>query len=198
MTATDPRIRTLDEAELLCRAQGGSADSFGVLVKRYEPRLLRYLTGLTGRVQDAEDLTQETFVRALGSLHRYQPGRPFATWLFTIAVRLAATHQRKLGRQTLVAELDPPERSSSDPALAAAEASGRENLWASAQRVLGRRQYTAIWLRYAEEMSVAQVATALGLSGLHVRVLLHRARKKLLHSPEIQRAIRGDFPGGRP
>ena len=78
-----------DDATLARLAQGGSTDAFGLLVRRYHARVFGFLLALPHHHQDAEDLTQETFVRAWVKFHRYQPELPILPWLFTLARRLA-------------------------------------------------------------------------------------------------------------
>ncbi len=172
-------LSTLSAEELACRAQAGSSAAFDVLAERFGPRLLRYLSQRTRRPHDAEDLRQETLLRAYENLHRYDPGRPFSAWLFTIAARLAVSHLR---RRPPGMPLEP----AAVPAIAAgpAEVSARrdlsENLWRAAAAALPERQYRALWLRYAEDLPIRGVARALGLTRTHAKVLLHRARKRLM------------------
>jgi RNA polymerase sigma-70 factor (ECF subfamily) len=55
-----------------------------------------------------------------------------------------------------------------------------ENLWARARRVLSAREFEILWLRFAEEMSVEETARITGLTKIHVKVLVHRARQRML------------------
>jgi RNA polymerase sigma factor (sigma-70 family) len=176
-----PELEQLDEEELVCRAQAGSSASFGVLSERYRPRLLRMLsTRLAGA--DAEDLVQEALARAFANIRSYEPTGPFPAWLFTIAVRLAASHGRRR-RQASGLAVDPADASGSDPAAVALQAQERENLWAAAATVLSATQYEAMWLRYGREMPVREVAKAMRITKIHAKVLLYRARRRLLSAP---------------
>src|SRR5262249_44943760 len=76
------------------RAQGGCRESFEELVLRHEDRIFNFLHQFTRNRHDAEDLTQETFLKVYQNLHRYKPALAFAPWLFTIARRTAASHFR--------------------------------------------------------------------------------------------------------
>src|SRR5258708_26465130 len=83
--ATLVELRELRPEALVEQCQAGSRDAFALLVEHYQKRLFNYLCRLTGNSHDAEDLTQETFLKVYRSLHRFNSGQGFSTWLFTIA-----------------------------------------------------------------------------------------------------------------
>jgi len=170
-------LADLDDQELACRTQVGSSSCFAELVGRYENRLLRFLLRRAGR-HDAEDLLQETFARAYQRIDSYKPDWPFRTWLFTIASRLAVSHYRKK-RQTPLGDTQHLRSTADDPADLAAEREQAENLWALAGRALSDDQYTALYLRYGEGMSIKEISRATSKRATHVRVLLFRARSSL-------------------
>src|SRR5947208_12990180 len=72
--------------------------AFEILVERYQHRLVGVLAHLVGRVEEAEDLTQEVFLRIYRARKGYRPRAKFSTWLFTIANNLALNHLRAKGR----------------------------------------------------------------------------------------------------
>ena len=80
--------------------------AFEVLVERYQHRLVGVLVHLVGRVEEAEDLTQEVFLRIYRARKGYRPQAKFSTWLFTIANNLALNHLRGKGRNPTVADGD--------------------------------------------------------------------------------------------
>ena len=97
---------TDDEASLVAAAQANPA-AFDVLYQRYLARVYRYLRAQVGSDEDAADLTQQVFLRALDALPRYRPrGAPFAAWLFSIA-RHAATDAYRRKRATVAWEALP-------------------------------------------------------------------------------------------
>ena len=163
--------------ELARRAGAGCADSFTALVRRHGGGVFNYLLRMTGNPHDAEDLTQETFLKVFRSLGRADPPVAFTAWLFTIARRTALNHFRAARP---VDELDPETASGTpDPAALAAATEDRRSLWALARRLVKRRQFEALWLRYAEGLSVKEIARVMRLHSIHVRVLLHRGRQQL-------------------
>ncbi len=176
------QAQNLDEPELINQAKTGSAESFGALADRYRPRLLAFLRGRCS-AQDAEDLAQEALLRAYQGLRSFDTGRPFGNWLMTIAANLAANHHRDNAR---VVPLDAPQSVPfSDADAAAADHSSGQSLWGLAQQRLSARQYAVLHCRYAQGLSVKETARAVGISGIYAKVLLHRARRKLLACPQF-------------
>lgn len=167
-----------DEAGVVRAAAGGDAHAFEQLVHLYHRRVLNFLYQMTRQRQDAEDLAQQTFVKAFLHIHRVDCERPIVNWLFTIARRTALNHFRSARKWEFV----PSEIVSSEPSPARRlEHQDRaENLWARARRVLSQREFEALWLRFAEEMSTEETARIMGLTQIHVKVLVHRARQHLL------------------
>lgn len=166
--------------QLAAQAAAGCSASFEALVDRLGPRLLRYLRRRVGDMHAAEDLLQDTFLKAYRNLHRYDPTRSFATWLFTIATRLATSFWRSRRAGASIEGLDPADPADSDPLEAVARQEQHARLWARASRVLSDSQFTALWLRYAEEMAVREIAEVMGRSVTSVKVLLHRACRRLM------------------
>lgn len=165
----------LDERQLVTAAQAGSADCFGELVSRYEVGLLEFLRHRTATIEDAEDLVQETFARAYLKLEQFSGQWRFSTWLYTIARRLAISSYRKRRFVPLPAEYESSQARPEDMLMR------REmniNLWAVAKS-LPASQYEAVWLKYAEGMSVKQIARVMNKSQVHVKVLLHRGRVRM-------------------
>ena len=165
--------------QLAAGAQGGRAGCFEELLSRFGPRVLRYLQRRTGDAHEAEDLLQETFLRVFRALDSYDSSRSFAPWLFTIATRLAATNARKRPPEAprdASARLD---ASDAGPLEALELAEQRRDLWSAAFDKLPPDQSAALWLRYAGQLSVAEVAETMGKSPGNVKVLLHRGRRQL-------------------
>lgn len=180
--------------ELARRAVGGCAISAGELADRYRPRLIKALRPyLGGRTIDAEDLAQETLARALGELRRFDPRFQFTTWLYTIAFRLARDHRRK---RRWKEEIGLPLEGVIDRGILPGQAlETRESVagvWDLAKSLLREEHFTPLWLRFGENLSVAEVATVLAQSQIAVRVRLHRARKILIRHANLFE--RGEAP----
>lgn len=158
-----------DDQTLARLARDGSSAAFGVLVRRYHTRVFAFLHTLTKHRQDAEDLTQETFLRAWDKFHRYDLAQPLLPWLFTLARRQSIAALRRL--KPLPPDM--PDTSVAEPTHAALR------LWELARSELAPESYSALWLHYREELPLKEVAGILGKREGAVKVMLHRARKTL-------------------
>jgi RNA polymerase sigma-70 factor, ECF subfamily len=162
------------DAELVAQTIRGSATSFEQLVERYQERLFRFLlTRCTSRA-DAEDAMQDAFVNAYRYLESYDARWQFSTWLYRIAIRNAVQNRRRQAAVEAEAGEDVP-----DVLQECIQDAERENLWLTAKRLLSQDVYAAMWLRYAEDMPVKEVARALGRPQSWTRVALLRARRRL-------------------
>jgi len=180
MDAIREILNPTDE-ELAVRAAAGSRSAFEELVSRYGLRLFHFLRWRSGSDEDIEDLVQETFLKAYRNIGRYDPQRKFSTWLFTLAVRLSISRHRSQGAKPLPLASEGPEYPSPGPQEALIRKEEKEkagNIWLLA-RTLKPSEYEVLWLRYAEEMPMKDIARAMRKSLVGVRVLLHRSRLKL-------------------
>ena len=160
-----------------------AAISFEELVRRFQVRLLHFLQRRVRSTSDAEDLLQESFVRAYERLESYDESRPFVTWLFTIAHRLAVSHHRHamaVARAQDSAIERMRDRTSDLPGAAMENEETRRRFWETASAVLSEEQFSATWLFYVEEMPAPQIAEVLGRSWVSVKTILFRARRKLM------------------
>ena len=171
-------IVTSDE-ELACRARQGCATSFEQLLRRFQAPLLHFLRR-RGFSADAEDLAQETFLRAYENLHRYDRRWAFSTWLFTIARRTSLNHRRRTRPRTDTRVVDAALAADPAPLENIVAEESRRRLWDRAAEVLSEEQTTALWLHYVEDMPAREIARVLGRSWASVKVMLFRARKRLL------------------
>ena len=179
-------------ADIVQRVRAGDVDAFGQIVKGYERRVFALAVMILRSREDADDVTQEAFVRAFERLDLYDVERPFYPWLATITVRLSrnwlARHSPGARREKSIR----PESSAyasaapATPDVLVAEDEGR-HLWRLVEQLpLGER--TAVVLHYRQELSVSEVASALGVTAGTVKTLLFRARQHL----------RASLPGATP
>jgi len=185
------RSEAPSDEDLARAARAGDFDAFEELVTRYEGRIFQYFRYRTRNSADAEDLTQQVFVKAYRGLNRFDPSRTLAPWLFAIAGRCAVSHYRLRSperREPLVAD-EPVDERSPDVLLGGAEAADR--LWRWVQAELSETQFTVFWLRVHEDLSVREVAEAAGLRPGNVKVILHRARQCLRRACTSQEAPEG-------
>ena len=196
MTTPEPRapLAKLSVEALAARAQGGDQACFHEIARRVREPLRAFLARRLERPDDADDVVQETLLRAYRHLGSYDPERRFTTWLYAIGKNVAVNHQDAARRRR------EREREAADAAMMAGGGSAgtREArvarpaadgtlaglevgaIWQTARRVLGADAYQALWLRYAGDLAIKDVARELGKSVVATKVLLYRARKKLM------------------
>jgi RNA polymerase sigma-70 factor, ECF subfamily len=172
----------LTSEELAWQAGRGCQASFAELVRRFAPKLQAFLRHRIGDRHEAEDIVQDTFLRAYENLERYDSSWRFSTWLFTIASRAAVSHHRRKHLPCVRSDVQAPACDE-----VAQKREQREGLWAMAAQ-LPEGQYRSLWLRYVEDMPIKEIARAMGKSQVCVKVLLYRARANLaryLESEEL-------------
>ena len=179
-----------DRAEVLkalvLRARDGDADAFGSLYDHYVELVYRYIYYRVGTHSLTEDLTSETFLRALRRICDFHwQGKDFGAWLVTIARNLVADHF-KSGRYRLevcTAELIEPERRNGDrhqegPERAVLDAMTNRTLLL-AVRGLGSEQQECVVLRFPHGLSVAESALIVGKKPGAIKALQYRAVRSL-------------------
>ena len=165
-----------DEKALAIAAKGGCLKSFEQLVSIFETRLYRFLLKKTFDHHLSQDLLQSTFVIAYRKLHLFNPKYAISTWLYTIANRQAINHFRR-ERPISSEEADSVVEESPEVELLANEKSNE--IWSHARRILSQHQFDALWFFYGEDRNLEETASVMSRSIGSVKVLLHRARKKL-------------------
>jgi len=171
--------RTAEECADCARLQGCAA-CFEELVRRFQSPLLHFLMRRLGSHHDAEDLLQETFLIAHRKLRSYRSAWRFSTWIFTIAHRLALSKRRRRSLET-GDDGNLNRESSADSPLADMEQKERHHkLWDDVAQILEGDAFTAVWFSYVESMSAEEIGRIIGRSPNGVRILLHRARARLM------------------
>ncbi len=178
----------MDEPTLIRRAVQGDAAAWEPLVLAHQQAVFRLAYLLLGDADDAEDIAQETFLRAWKSLHRFDPTRQLRPWLLSIAANLARNRRRSAGRYlaalTRAFREQPREIPLADASMQNAEAS---ELWRAVQRLKIADQQV-IYLRFFLELPVAETAEALRVAEGTVKSRLNRALETL------RKTIHQDFP----
>ncbi|MEO0575849.1 MAG: sigma-70 family RNA polymerase sigma factor [Pseudomonadota bacterium] len=159
-----------NEPALIAAAKDGSHAAFCQLAMHYRDRLLRFLVARGVNRADAEDAAQDALVNAWRYLASYDARWQFSTWLYRIALRKLprarnATHVELTGDEMPVDD--------------ASQAIETDNLWKLADQHLNDDAANALWLRYAETLSIKEVAHAMQRSQAWVKVSLMRSRRTL-------------------
>jgi RNA polymerase sigma-70 factor (ECF subfamily) len=189
-----------DDAELARRAAAGDEPAFSQLMRRHKGALFAFARRHVGDPEAARDIVQESFVSAWKALGRYDPARPFPTWLRAIALNKC----RDRGRRLLVRRLVLGERSidapgapdyadrGPDPEAQAERAQRLARLEAAIARLPAQLKEPLI-LTYLEDYSQQAAADLLGVSVKTVETRVYRARKRLTEwlGDDSPRRVRG-------
>lgn len=168
------------ERDLLEKAQGGNLFAFEEVVRRYQRRVYAVALRIVRRHDVADDVAQETFLRAHRKLDRFDTSRPFGPWICRIAANLAISHVRSpVAREEELGEGAAEEPSAAESPLDAVLESEARALLAKALDALPAEQRAVFVLRAVEEMSYREIAGTLEIPLGSVMSRLSRARNKL-------------------
>ena len=159
---------------------------FGELVDMHQTEILRYLRRLTGNPTTAEDLFQDTFLRAFGGFTRLRPGSNHRAWLYRIATNLFLNHRRAGGHRAEVALT--PELPSNGPSPSTVQ-DGAAALAALRLAIGGlpRRQRAAFVQRQLHGLSYREVGAALGCTEATARANVSQAVRRLRRELDISK-----------
>jgi RNA polymerase sigma factor (sigma-70 family) len=168
------------EGELVARARDGDGDAYAVLVSQHQDTAYRAAYLITGSAAEAQDATQDAFVKAWLALDRFRLDAPFRPWLIRIVINEARNRRRSAGRRAglaLRASQLPNPPSTTPDALAVADEERARLL--AAIRALRTEDQLVIAARYFLELSEAETATALSWPRGTVKSRLSRALGRL-------------------
>jgi RNA polymerase sigma-70 factor (ECF subfamily) len=193
----------LDDGDLVDRVKAGEAEAFRAIMKRHNRLLYRVARGVLGNDSEAEDVTQDAFVRAFQSLDSFRGESALATWLTRIALNEALGRRRRQRTMVDLGQLDrfdeqgearviafPGVRSDSNPEAEAFRSEIRR-LLEHAVDALPEPFRIVFVMREIEEMGIEETAAQLDLRPETVKTRLHRARRLLRRS--LQRKLGSAF-----
>jgi RNA polymerase sigma-70 factor (ECF subfamily) len=175
-----PDVR-VDVWHLVHRAQHGDAEAFGLLYDHYVTLVFRYVLHRVGDRAQAEDLTSETFVRALRRIDSLSfQGRDVGAWLVTIARNIVRDHVKssRFRLEVSTADMRDADRATDGPEDAVVARLTNEQLLSCIRR-LGGEQQECISLRFLQGLSVSETAAVMGKKDGAVKALQHRAVRRL-------------------
>ncbi|HSL69186.1 MAG TPA: sigma-70 family RNA polymerase sigma factor [Longimicrobiales bacterium] len=184
--------KKLTDQEVVARAREGRETAFRELIGRYERPVFSLIYRLVRDRERAEDLSQETFIKVLNALERYDPTYKFSSWIFKIAHNTALDHLRKKEPETLSIDGSPHAETAAEAEASSvavvSDLQSPEDF--TAQRELGgileqaigllRPEYrTAIVLCHMEGRAYEEIAEIMGVPLGTVKTYIHRARHEL-------------------
>ena len=184
--AGDRHTREQRDEESLIRQAQEDPSVFGVLYERYVNQIYNYIYYRTGDRQEAEDLTSQTFHRALRYLPSYKPrGTSFSAWLYRIAHNLVVNWYRNRSRRQTIPLDELALRSEENPLREVERDEERERLLAAIRRLPADRQQLLI-LKLSQGLSNAEIGQIMGRSEGAIKQLYFRTLRALrreLESP---------------
>lgn len=191
----------LSEPDLIERARKGEGPAWEALVRQHQEPAFRLAYLILGDAGQAEDITQEAFLRAYRAINRYDVERPFRPWLLTITANLARNRRRSLGRYWAAVkrfvERNPEPQTAHNAERIEEKVSQRwtsQRLWEAIQR-LDEKDQQIIYLRYFLDLPVVEAAEVLSVAEGTIKSRLHRALNRLQdvierEFPELREGIR--------
>jgi RNA polymerase sigma-70 factor (ECF subfamily) len=165
------------DRDLILDTRRGNAAAFGELVTRHQTSVFNVCYRILHERADAEDMSQETFIRAHARLHRFDVERPFGPWIRRVAANVCLNH---LESQKVTVELDDEkDADESQSPLGRLEVRERNEQIRAALASLPANYRAAIELRHYQEMSYGEIAAELKIPLSDVKSNLFRARKLL-------------------
>ncbi len=176
----------MPDAESIARARAGDADAFRELVERHSRAVFRVAYRVTGRIEDAEDVVQETFLRAYRQLDRFEARANFGTWLHRIAANCAVDLIRARPRREMNEEdetLDRLAGADDDRAMPSPERAMlgvqiKARITEALERLTDMER-AAFTLRHFEGMSIDEISRTLGLQANATKHSIFRAVRKM-------------------
>jgi len=177
----------VNDQNFITRVQEGDSAAWKALLQQHQQAVFRLAYLLLGDADEAEDVAQETFIRAHQAISRVDPSRDLRPWLLKITVNLVRNHRRSVGRY--LAALQRFFQMAPDTRSAAADSEvGEAEALQQAIKHLRVVDQEIIYMRYFLELSVSETRQALGIAPGTVKSRLNRALGRL------RQIIQSEFP----
>ncbi|MFY0653536.1 MAG: RNA polymerase sigma factor [Cyclobacteriaceae bacterium] len=171
------------EEELIEKILGGEWRNFAILVEKYQAKVYSYVFYLMHTREDAEEVVQDTFMKAYRSLHQFRGDASFSTWLIRIAHHNCLSRfRRKVPDRVSLDNVydDSFSGQETDPSQEL-DLNDRKKILARALERLKPEERSVVTMYYFNELSISEVSKVTDLSVSNVKVTLHRSRGKLLN-----------------
>lgn len=165
------------------RVLKGDANSFAVLVDNYKDMVFSLALKVMKNREEAEEVSQDTFIKAYRSLKNFKGDSKFSTWLYRIAYHNCMDRLKKVARKYNTDTIDEVVENkirATDDVLQTIERKERAEMIKECLNELPEDERSILWFFYFEELSLKEITQVTEFSENNVKVKLHRARKKLL------------------
>lgn len=168
-----------EDNTLIIETLGGNSNSFSVLVSRYQSKLLHFLMGVTSCREDAEEILQDTFIRAYNYLYKYDSKWSFSTWLYKIATNVSKDFYRK-NKKRIMYKYEYIQQDVEDEILSLESYYEVKECYKNVIELINnlKTDYRiALVLKQIQGFSYADIGKVLGISPQNARVKVFRARQ---------------------
>lgn len=172
----------MEETILIAQILQGKTSAFATLIDRYKDRIFALALRLSGNREDAEEITQDVFLKVYSSLDSFQGTSKFSTWVYRVAYNTSISKLRSVGKYQNEMAVETYEVVESKDLAGVLEPLKKEEqkyFLAKALQQLKPDDSLIIELFYLQEMKIEEIVEVVGESNSNVKVKLHRARKKL-------------------
>jgi RNA polymerase sigma-70 factor (ECF subfamily) len=169
--------------DVVRRVLAGETNAYALLVDAYKNPILQLAYRMTGSLADADDLAQDAFIRAFRNLHRYDPERPFFTWLYTVALNGIRNHLKKKQREeTRLVDSDWTDIKADDETPGMEERIDDARAAQMLERALERLpvdQREVLVFRYYLGLSLEETSDVMGISLSAAKMRIYRGLERL-------------------
>jgi len=172
-----------DDQLYIAKVLKGETNAFSFLVEKYKDMVFTLAIKVTRNREEAEEVSQDSFIKAFKSLKSFKGDSKFSTWLYKIAYNNCMDRVKKNARRYNTSGIDEVVENriqSSDNTMQIIERKERAVLMEECLQELPEDERTIIWLFYYKELNLKELIEVTSYSEANIKVKLHRARKKLL------------------
>lgn len=169
-----------EDTDLINDILGGDSRAFGGLVDRYQSRVYNFVVYTLRNQEDADEVTQDTFLKAYKGLSSFRGDSKFSTWLLRIAYNTCMTRLRKVTPSMVDIVATGIDPDGGNNILEQSDLEDMRSVLARAMALLNQSDQALVTLFYYNEQSIKEICEITGESESKIKVDLHRCRKKLL------------------
>ena len=180
-------MTTTNDQLYINKVINGDTNAFAYLVDGYKNMVFSLAFKMTKNREEAEEVSQDTFIKAFNNLHKFKGDSKFSTWLYRIAYHAcldAIKKNKKHNNSVEINEITYNQIASVDTILLGIERKERAKMMNECLLKLPEEERSLIWMFYFDELSLKEIIAVTEISEANLKVKLHRARKKLLRIVE--------------
>lgn len=176
------------------RVLGGNLPAFAILVEKHKSLAYTLALRLTKNHEDAEEIAQDSFLKAYNSLGTFKEESKFSTWLYKIVFNTAISRMRRKQMQNVSIDEGNISNSIQEEHISSLDnlhKKDRKKIIAEAISRLKEEEGAVMTLYYLNENTLKEIEEITGFSNSNIKILLHRGRKKLLF--ELKKILKGEI-----